>query len=38
MNLKFMRGMNLREQKKCGILVTVIGKALLHLSERMKKR
>lgn len=25
MNLKFMRGMNLREQKKCGILVTVIG-------------
>lgn len=25
MNLKFMRGMNLREQKKCGVLVTVIG-------------
>ena len=25
MNLKFMRGMYLREQKKCGVLVTVIG-------------
>ena len=25
MKLKFLRGMNLQEQKKCGILVTVIG-------------
>ena len=38
MKSKFMKGMNLQEQKKCGILVTVIGKTLLHLSERMKKR
>mgnify|MGYP000463668039 CR=1 FL=1 len=38
MKSKFMKGMNLQEQKKCSILVTVIGKALLHLSERMKKR
>ena len=25
MNLKFMRGMNLQEQKKCGILLIAIG-------------
>ena len=25
MNLKFMRGMNLREQKKCGVLLIAIG-------------
>ena len=25
MKSKFMKGMNLQEQKKCGILVTVIG-------------
>ena len=25
MNLKFMRGMNLREQKKCGVLLIAVG-------------
>ena len=28
MNLKFMKGMNLREQKRCGILMIVIGLVL----------
>ena len=28
MNLKFMRGMNLREQKKCGVLLITLGMAI----------
>ena len=38
MKLKFLRGMNLQEQKKCGILVTVIGKALLKIQATLKTK